>query len=178
MSPTHPLGEILRTDGRATGLRFERRLMHPPQRVWWALTESDELRHWFPADIVGERRAGAEVVVTFWDDVAEKHAIADPVLTGRILTWDPPRRFVWSWDDEILTFDLVPDGGGTILTLEVQLGSNGPGADLVGAGYHVCLDQLVALVETDDPPPFLDQDPSAYEVRYAALLAGTADAAP
>jgi uncharacterized protein YndB with AHSA1/START domain len=168
--PRHPLGEILR-DGGGYALRYERRLSHQPERVWRALTESDQLRHWFPADIVGPREEGAELVVPFWDDVAAKYSIEKPVLTGRIVTWDPPHRFAWLWDDELLTFDLDALDGGTRLTLTVRLSPSGPGADNVGAGYHVCLDQLVVLVETDDPPPFLDQDAGRYEPAYAKLLA-------
>lgn len=169
-TPRHPLGQILR-DGEGLGLRFERRLAHPPERVWRALTESDQLRHWMPCDIVGPRQEGAEVMVPFWDDVAEKYSIEDPVLTGRIVTWDPPRCFAWLWDDELLRYDLAPSDGGTTLTLTVRLGSKGPGADSVGAGYHFCLDQLVALVDTGAAPPFTAQDGRRYEPDYAVLVA-------
>ena len=43
------------------------------------------------------------------------------------------------------------------------------GVDKTAAGYHVCLDQLVSLVETDNPPAFTDADPTAYEHAYAYL---------
>ncbi|WP_340267427.1 SRPBCC domain-containing protein, partial [Aquipuribacter nitratireducens] len=147
MTTHHPLGRIVR-DEDGVALLFERRLGHPPERVWRALTESDQLRHWLPADIVGAREEGAPVLVTFWDDVAQRYAIDEPVMTGRILTWDPPRRFVWLWDDELLTFDLTPVDGGTDLALTVRVGTKAPAADKVAAGYHVCLDQLAALVDT------------------------------
>jgi uncharacterized protein YndB with AHSA1/START domain len=166
--PQHPLGQIKR-DGDVVSLHFERQLSRSPERVWRALTESDQLRYWFPCDIDGPREADAEVVVPFWDDVAAKYEIEDPVLAGRIVTWDPYRTFAWEWDDELLTYELEPSPGGTRLTLVVRLGSKGPGADKVGAGYHTCLDHLVALVETDDPPPFIDADPGPYEIMYAAL---------
>lgn len=165
---THPLGQI-RRDADGVSLRFERELGHPPERVWRALTESDQLRHWMPCDIVGPREAGADIVVPFWDDVAEKYAIEEPILSGRIVTWDPYETFAWEWDDELLTYELEPSRSGTRLVLVVRLGTKGPGADKVGAGYHTCLDQLVALVETDDPPPFIEADPTPYEIEYAAL---------
>jgi uncharacterized protein YndB with AHSA1/START domain len=38
-------------------LRFVRRLAHPPERVWRAITEPDELEAWFPDTIVVERWA-------------------------------------------------------------------------------------------------------------------------
>lgn len=168
--PRHPLGRLVLDGGRGS-LHFERHLAHPPARVWQALTESDQLRHWMPCDIVGPREEGAEVVVPFWDDVAEKHSIEDPVLTGRIVTWDPPHRFAWQWDDELLTYDLEATATGTRLTLVVRLGTKSPGADLVLAGYHVCLDQLVSLVDTGSAPPFLDADPAPYEALYAGVAA-------
>ncbi len=168
-APQHPLGRITR-DGNEVSLHFERDLSHPPERVWRAITESDQLRHWMPCDIVGPREAGAEVVVPFWDDVAEKYSIDEPVLAGRIVTWDPVRRFAWEWDDELLSYQLEPTATGTRLTLVVRLSPKGPGADKVGAGYHTCLDHLVALVDTDDPPPFIDADPTPYESLYEAQL--------
>lgn len=172
---THPLGEVFRHDDGRPGLRFERVFSHPPQRVWRALTESDQLRHWMPCDIVGPREEGAEVMAPFWDDVVEKHSIEDPVLTGRIITWDPPSRFVWQWDDEVLSFDLAPSEAGTRLTLTVRLGERSPGAALVGAGYHVCLDQLVDLVETGAPKPFIETDAERFVAQYEPLAARIGD---
>lgn len=171
-TPEHPLGQIIRREG-GVGLRFEREMAHPPERVWRAITESDELRHWMPCDIVGPREPGAEVMVPFWDDVTAKYSIEDPVLTGRIVTWDPHRTFAWEWDDELLTFELEPTATGTRLTVDVRLGSKGPGADKVAAGYHVCLDQLMVLVATGTAPAFIDADPAPYELLYAPLAAQT-----
>ena len=48
------------------GVEFVRHLRHSPEKVWRALTESAHLADWFPADIVGERRAGAGIELTFW----------------------------------------------------------------------------------------------------------------
>lgn len=169
MTITHPLGEIVRDTNGRVALRFERNLSHPPERVWRALTESDQLRHWMPCDVVGPREEGAELEVRFWDDVVAMHGIEESVLPGRILTWDPPRRLVWEWDDEILTFVLEPRAGGTRLMFTVHIGSRAPGAELVAAGYHVCLDQLVALVDTGEAPPFLEADSTPYVTLYAPI---------
>ena len=45
------------------------------------------------------------------------------------------------------------------------------GVDKTAAGYHLCLDQLVALLDTGNPPQFIDQDPTGYEEIYATLIA-------
>ena len=167
--PAHPLGEIVRHSNGATSLRFERQLARPTERVWRALTESDQLRHCMPCDIVGPREAGAEVTAPFWDDVVAKYGIEDAVLTGRIVTWRPPSTFAWEWDDELLTYQLEPTPTGTQLKLNIDLGSKGPDVHLVAAGYHICLNQLCALVDTGEAPPFIDADLSKLETRYAEL---------
>ncbi|MFI5716114.1 SRPBCC domain-containing protein [Nocardia sp. NPDC051750] len=103
--------------------------------MWRALTESEHLRHWLPADIVGERCAGAEIQLPFWPESVDRAGaeleqagvdLDDPVLTGRILTWDPPRLFEFLWEDEHLRFDLEPDRAGTRLVCAVRLGAPGP----------------------------------------------------
>src|SRR5215211_7251136 len=54
-------GTLETVDGRPA-LRFERRLAHPVERVWRAVTDPDEMPAWFPSGVVGERAVGAELV--------------------------------------------------------------------------------------------------------------------
>lgn len=170
MTIQHPMGEVLH-DGETVGLRYERHLSHPVERVWRALTDSDQLRHWLPIDIIGERVAGGSVVATFWPDVVAKYKIKIPeaTLPGKILTWDPPRTFSWMWDTDTLIFELHPTDTGTRLVFTTWVVNTTAGVENTAAGYHVCLDQLVSLVETDNPPPFIDADPTEYEQAYAYL---------
>ncbi len=37
-------------------VRFSRRLPHPPEKVWRALTEAEHLAAWFPTTVEGELR--------------------------------------------------------------------------------------------------------------------------
>ena len=76
------MATLLEADGQV-GLRYVRRLAHPPEKVWRALTESEHLRHWLPCDIVGERRAGAPIELPFWPEHVESYGIEDPVLARR-----------------------------------------------------------------------------------------------
>jgi uncharacterized protein YndB with AHSA1/START domain len=163
------LGEVLH-DGDTIGLRFERHLAHPPERVWRALTQSDQLQHWFPADIIGERRDGAPLALHFWPALVDKHQIPEPIMSGQLLTWDPPRRFSLLWDRDTLIFELHPSDAGTRLVFTTWVVDTTAGVHLTAAGYHLCLDQLVTLVATDDAPPFVDQDTTAYEIAYAEVF--------
>lgn len=98
------LGELIRKDDRV-GLRFVRRYHHPIERVWRALTESDQLRFWMPCDIVGERRAGARITLPFWPGHVAKYSITEPVLDGEIQVWEPPTRFGWTWGGDVLLWE-------------------------------------------------------------------------
>ena len=58
VSDADELGTLERV-GDVSVLRYERRLAHPPERVWRALTDDAELADWFPTTMEGERQKGA-----------------------------------------------------------------------------------------------------------------------
>lgn len=168
-----PLGEVLR-DGDRIGLRYVRHLAHPIERVWRALTESDQLRYWMPCDIVGERRAGAAITLPFWPAQVEKYGITDAALTGTIEVWEPLVAFQWTWDGDMLRFDLASNADGTTLTFTTWPQSPDPdGAANAAGGYHVCLAALQTLLDTGSAPPLVDSDARAIALRadYAAAIA-------
>lgn len=83
-------------------IRIERRLPHAVERVWRAVTEPRELARWFVVEDIP------------WTP-AEGEEFEAAGQTGRITELDPPRRFAWEWDVERYSFDLEPDGEGTLL---------------------------------------------------------------
>ena len=163
-----PMGVPMFDEGR-WAVRYERRLAHPPEKVWRAITEPEHLVHWLPADIVGERRAGAPIELRFWPAQLEKYDIADPVLPGEIREWDPPRLFEWTWDTDLLRFELEPDGDDTVLTFTTWFG-DGDVAAGAGAGYHLCLDELAELLDTGSVAPLDDAEVLVWEARYTSAI--------
>lgn len=186
---TTRLGTVSR-DGGTLRLRYERHLAHPPEAVWRALTESSNLRHWFPADIVGERAAGAAIRLPFWPegaqeslDTLEKAGVdtttmdLDEVLPGLIRTYEPPRLFEFVWGNpdgeaDVLRFELEPHDGGARLVFTTWPGEPGPlGHAGTAAGWHACLDALQSLLDhgTVEEP----EHSSVLELQehYTALLA-------
>lgn len=193
---TGPMGEVFR-DGERTGLRYVRMLRHSPEKVWRALTESDSLRHWFPADVVGERTVGARLSLPFWPEgLEDERAVeaieemgVDPdnyVSEGELRVWDPPRTFEFTWGmdgreelTDLLRFELEPTEDGTRLTFTTWLGGPAQNAD-TAVGWHVCLDELTDLL--DDGPAASTDDAAALVVqrvkarteelgpKYAALI--------
>ena len=126
-------------DGRPA-LRFERRFAHPVQDVWHAISDTDALRHWFPTGVAGEIRAGGHLTFSF-----EEHDL--PPMEGDVTAFDPPRRLAFDWGEDHLRFELTPAEGGaqTDMRFTVLLGTEDKAAR-DGAGWHVCLDGLEALL--------------------------------
>jgi uncharacterized protein YndB with AHSA1/START domain len=178
----------VREDGSYV-LRFERRLAHPPDRVWRALTDPEQLREWFPVEIEGERRPGAPLRFVFRDDAptaAEMPELLehDPVdLDGEFTEFDPPRVLAFDWGREHLRFELEPLGDGCRLafshSFDEHSGIPHPGgprktAARTAAGWEVCLEQLDATLRGEsaaDPGPAEPAWPRLYEAYVARFEA-------
>jgi uncharacterized protein YndB with AHSA1/START domain len=155
-------GTYIEVDGRPA-VRFQRSYNHPVQRLWAAITDSGELTHWFPSQVVIKPKArGAPGVVPpqvtlkaepggtieFTDDPN-----AEPRI-GTILVYEPPTRLAYTWGENELRFELEPIGeNGCQLTLIDVL----PASDIAArnaAGWTVCLaelDKFVAGQVADGP---------------------------
>ncbi|MBV8220332.1 MAG: SRPBCC family protein [Solirubrobacterales bacterium] len=119
-------------------LTFERRLSHPVDRVWRAITEPDELGHWFPSKVVvDELAAGGDMSFEFEGMPLD----APSMMTGRVTDFEPPRVFAFTWGEDHLQFELDPVEDGCTLRLTVALGTRDKAAR-DAAGWHVCLDRL------------------------------------
>lgn len=124
-------------------LRFTRTLPHPPEKVWRALTEPEQLAAWFPADIEGDRKAGATLRFVFRNDEG-------PTMDGVMITYEPAAVLEFRWGEETLRFELEPEGSGTRLTFVNTLGELGKAAR-DAAGWHACLDVLGHHLNGDEP---------------------------
>lgn len=148
--------------GPRPAVRLERRLPDPPETVWRALTDREQLRSWFPCDVIvegGEWVAGAEITFPFPAEVI------DMTLTGEVLEVDEPHLLAFTWGPETLRFELVALDGGTRLVLIDELD---PGAAARNAaGWDECLDRLAGLEPASDHwlPRF-----QAYAAQFEPLI--------
>ena len=115
-------------------LSFERRLAHPVERVWRAVTDPAELAHWFPSAMSGELTPGGTLSFEFPGGEM-------PALEGEVIEFDPPRRFAFTWGDDILRIELERDGDGCVLRFTVLFDDSARAAR-DAAGWHVCLERL------------------------------------
>ena len=123
-------------------LRFERRLAHPPEKVWRALTDPAELSHWFPQDVEGSFAPGAALRFVFRGPAPSLDGEVVPDFKGEVLEADPPRMLAYRWGEDVLRWSLTPDGAGCLLVFTDTLAERGKAAR-DGAGWHLCLDALV-----------------------------------
>src|SRR5436190_1999209 len=112
------LGELRTLDDGRQEIRFERRLAHPVERVWAAITDPCELRAWWgDADV--DLAEGGEFVMR-WLNVDEDGNGA--VMHATITRFEPPRLLETSGDMHgVLRWELKPDGDGTRLTFTSTL---------------------------------------------------------
>ncbi|MGA9859153.1 MAG: SRPBCC family protein [Solirubrobacteraceae bacterium] len=141
-------------------VRFERTFPHPPEAVWRAVTEPERLEQWFPTTVeFDELRVGEPIRFAF------THGDY-PTLSGEIREVSPPRRLVFTWGDDLLTFELAPaeEGAACRLAFSVALDSAEKAAR-DAAGWEGCLDGLAELVAARSPqrPP----DPELWRAYYA-----------
>jgi uncharacterized protein YndB with AHSA1/START domain len=180
-SPTQPAdGTIQEIDGRYV-LRFERRLRHPVEKVWDAITRPERIRQWFgegevELDLV---EGGAMTVRTTGPPELVEAIIAEAgevalVSHDTVLRVEPPFLFEHTFGSDpgsIARWELQPDGDGCRLTLTH---TEPPGFERVDAprdlaGWHTVLDRLAGVVD-DRPVPWAKEHWEGHRDHYAAAL--------
>jgi uncharacterized protein YndB with AHSA1/START domain len=164
---TDGLGTLER-EGDLSVLRYRRRLGHPREKVWRALTEDAHLSAWFPTTIEGERAPGAPLHFSFRQSEGEP-------FDGEMLGWDPPALMELRWADDVLCFELAEVEGGCLLSLTVRFPEHGKAAR-DAAGWHVCLQRLAFACDGTTPPWEPPERWRVVHARYAERLGPEASA--
>lgn len=142
---------------RPAAVRLERQLPDPPPVIWSALTDPEQLKAWFPCEVsVADGRWQVGAALTFRFPVDTMDGLT---LTGEVLELDEPRRLAYTWGEELLRFELVPNDGGTTLVLVHEL--EPPTAARSAAGWEDCLDRLAGI----------EPVPGAWRARFTIYTA-------
>jgi len=134
------------------GLTLKRRINAPPEKIYAAWTEPENLIRWFgPATAKQETvhaeidaRIGGRYRIRFDDDRGEHHEVGgtyrDMVPSSRLV-------FSWAWHstperESQVTVLLKPDGVGTLLTLHHEQLFDAAARDAHEHGWSGTLDKL------------------------------------
>lgn len=167
-------------DGDRVTFRYERPLEHPIDKVWRAITDPDELQRWSGMRPEVDLRVGGDYVTTHLDAVR---------VVDKVLRVDAPHLFEHTFwvqvnPSAIVTWDLSPTDGGTLLVLRHSLSIDDiekAAATVVagmspldilarnGAGWHHLLDLLTAALDGRETS-FSQEAEDALRDRYAAQL--------
>ncbi|WP_433859384.1 SRPBCC family protein [Streptomyces kronopolitis] len=152
----NPHSDTLTTSDGRTALRMERRLAHPPAKVWSAITDPAHLGQWFPAEVTVELRPGGAVTFTM-------PGVSGVAMTGTVTDAEEPRLFAFTWGADHLRWEIAPDGDGSLLTLVHTFGDRFGGASFA-SGWHLCLTALSQLL--DGAPPAVERDAGELHEAY------------
>jgi uncharacterized protein YndB with AHSA1/START domain len=135
-------------------LTLKRRLKAPPQKVYEAWTQPEQIARWWGntgadrapiADV--DVRVGGRFRVQFWTPDGEHHSVSGTyreVVAGRRLV------FSWAWQstperESQVTVEFKPDGAETVLTLTHEKFFNEQAAADHSRGWNRSFDALEAL---------------------------------
>ena len=124
-------------------LVFVRELRHPPEKVWAALTEADQLNQWSPFAADRDLDRTGEATLTMIDGEVSQ------AVPATVLLAEPPIVLEYTWGDDLLRWELESSTTGTQLTLRHTL-DNRDHLPKVAAGWHICLVVAEQLL-TGDP---------------------------
>ena len=122
-----------RRDGSRWTLVFVRQLRQPPSKVWLALTDPSNLREWAPFDADRNLGSTGAVKLTMLDGTPPE------AFDSEVRHAEAPRLLEYTWDDDVVRWELEPIESGTRLTLRHTLDDR-TWLPKVAAGWHICLD--------------------------------------
>lgn len=169
-----PLADVEhQPEGERATLVFVRDLRHPPARVWAALTDPGQLRRWAPFDPDHDLATAGPAVLRMTDGQTTEE------YPATVLRAVAPELLEYTWGDDLLRWELAPDGTGTRLTLRHTVESP-EWLPRTAAGWHLCLVVAERLLDGEPIGPIVGREAKRYgweelHDAYAAKLgiAGT-----
>ena len=147
----------------AATLKIQRLLPGPVERIWSYLTDSDLRRQWLAAGGM-EMKVGAPLELIWRNDELTDPPGKRPAgfsdeqrMQSRIIALDPPHKLTITWQGSgDVSFELEPKGVDVLLTIIHRRLSDRPTMLMIGAGWHMHLDLLLARMTGNETEPFWD----------------------
>ena len=143
-------------------LTLERLLPGSIDRVWAYLTESDLRRQWLAAGDMPPATGGMFELTWRNDELTDPPGHKpegfgkEHTMQSTITAFDAPRHLAFTWGDGEVSITLEPQGSEVLLTLVHAGISDRRNQVMIGAGWHMHLDVLVARASGTASEPFWD----------------------
>ena len=144
-------------------LKIQRLLPGPIERIWAYLTDSDLRRKWLASGEMQMKVGAPFELVWRNNELTDPPGERPPGFSGehrmesRIVEVDPPHKLTFTWGESgEVTFELAPAGERVLLTVIHRRLPDRNMTLMVGAGWHMHLDILVARATNTEPEPFWD----------------------
>ena len=131
--PSPPQEATVERAGDRFTLVFVRELPFAPERVFRALTDPAELGSWAPFDADRDLAAAGPATLTMAGGDGTERSSAT------VRRSEPPFLLEYTWEQDVLRWELTPVAGGTRLTLRHTV-EDKSWIPRVTAGWHLCLD--------------------------------------
>jgi uncharacterized protein YndB with AHSA1/START domain len=114
-------------------LVIEREMLHPPEKIWRALTQGPLIAEWLLTNdfqpVVGHRFQFRATPVQNWNGI----------IDSEVLMVEPHTRLSYGWTsmglETVVTWTLTPTAGGTLLRMEQSGFPSEEGRNYKGAKY-------------------------------------------
>jgi uncharacterized protein YndB with AHSA1/START domain len=142
-------------------LTIQRKLPGPIERVWSYLTDSDLRRQWLASGAMPSSPGGTFELVWRNDELSSLPTSRpegfpeEDRMQSEVIAFEPPHRLAFSWPPHgEVSIELRTIGSNVLLTLTHRRISDRRNMVMVGAGWHMHLDILVARANDRQPAPF------------------------
>ncbi|WP_158813880.1 SRPBCC family protein [Methylocapsa sp. S129] len=144
-------------------LKIERLLPGPIERVWAYLTQSELRRQWLASGPM-EMKVGAPFELVWRNNELTNPPGQRPAgfsdehrMESQITELDPPHKLAFAWGKTGgVSFELKMAGDEVLLTVIHRRITDRATMLMIGAGWHMHLDVLVARATGKEPEPYWD----------------------
>jgi len=149
-------------------LIFTRAFPNQIATVWRVITAKEELPLWAPFRPSRDLTDVGDITLTMIDGETETP------LECEVRTVEPPTLLEYTWDTDLLRWELVAQSEGTTVTLFHTM-EDRDWVPKVAAGWHICFDVVQTILDGTPHDPIVGMDAmnhgwSELNVQYGELL--------
>ncbi|MFL2100896.1 SRPBCC family protein [Desemzia sp. FAM 23989] len=122
---------------------FEREFPYEIELVWKMLADNQYLQKWFPELSVKSLEENGKILFDMQDGTFEEMTIT---------SLSEPNVLEYTWDRDLVRFDLTPSEKGTHLVFKETISEVTEHTPRDITGWHICLDAIESILANEEMP--------------------------